>query len=131
VKLSDTLTVALEIERAPETWEAESVDSTAPIAGGHPPDQIREMHHLPVSQPGPGPRDIGGHIATSDNYPVNQLDGREVEGMPGLRVSRTGSGTIDGIPTSANATVAKIDQGPAGLRLGQMNRDQWRFGTKR
>jgi hypothetical protein len=91
------------------------------------------MHGLAISQPGPGPRETGAHIATSDNYPANvpnQLDGREVEGLPGLRVSRTGSGVIDGMPTSSNATVAKIDQGPAGLRMGQMNRDRWSFGSK-
>jgi hypothetical protein len=129
VKLTDALTIAIDIEPEPDTFEAESVDSTAPVAGGHPPDQVREMHHLPISQPAPGPREVGGHIATSDRYPeTSPLDGREVQLMPGLTVSRTGSGVMGGMATSANATVAKIDQGPAGLRLGKMNRDQWHFG---
>lgn len=133
LKIGDALTVVYEVEPNLDTFEAESVDSTANVAGGQPPDQIREMHGLAISQPGPGPREIGSHIATSDNYPaqVNVLDGREVEGLPGLKVSRTGSGMIDGMPTSTNATVAKIDQGPAGLRMGQMNRDRWQFGGKR
>lgn len=133
VKLGDTLTVVYEPDQEPDTFEFEATDTAAPIPGGHPPDQIREMHSLPISQPGPGPREIGGHIATADSYPEtpNLLDGREVQGLPGLKVSRTGSGVIDGMPTSSNATVAKIDQGPAGLRVGQMNRDQWHFGSKR
>jgi hypothetical protein len=107
-------------------FTAESVDSAAPGPGGHPPDQIRETHGLPVARAGPGPRDAGAHIVTSDHWAL--LDGQEVDGMPGLKISRTGSGVIDGMPTSGNATVAKIDQGPAGLRQGNMNRDAWRFG---
>lgn len=130
VRLKDGFDVVVPFEEAPDgVVEAESVDAAAPIPGGHPPDQIREMHGLPVSRPGPGDRATGSHISTSDNYP-NVLDGREVEDLPGLRVSRTGTGVIDGMQTSANATVAKIDQGPAGLRMGQMNRDRWKFGTK-
>lgn len=131
VSLGNTLMVVYEPELQPETLEYEAVDSTAPVPGGHPPDQVREMHGLPISAPGPGPRDVGGHIATVDSYPPpNLLDGREVQGLPGLKISRTGSGMIDGMATSANATVAKIDQGPAGLRVGQMNRDKWNFGSK-
>lgn len=133
IKLGDALTVVYENENAPDTFEAESVDSTAPGPGGHPPDQVREMHGLAISQPGPGPREVGGQVAIQDNYPPNvpdQLSGREVEGLPGLKISRTGSGMIDGMPSSANATIAKIDQGPAGLRMGQMNRDKWSFGRK-
>lgn len=133
IKLGDALTVVYETQDEPDTLEAESVDSTAPVPGGHPPDQIREMHGLPISQPGPGPREIGGQFVTQDNYPPNapnQLDGREVEGLPGLKISRTGSGMIDGMASSSHATIAKIDQGPAGLRMGQMNRDRWNFGSK-
>ena len=132
VNLGNTLTVVYNPEPEPDTLEFKAVDSSAP-GDGFPPDQIREMHGLPISQPGPGAREAGAHIATSDIYPPNvpdRLSGREVRDMPGLTVSRTGNGVIDGMPTSANATVAKIDQGPAGLRMGQMNRDQWRFGTK-
>ena len=133
LNIGNTLTVVYQPEPQPDDiFDARSVDSTAPTRGGKPPDEIREMHGIPVSTPGPGPRNVGGHIATSDSWsePLS-LDGREVEGMPGLKISRTGNGTIDGIPTSANATIAKIDQGPAGLRLGEMNRDAWHFGTKR
>lgn len=112
-----------------EVFEAESVDSSAPIPGGLPPDEIREMHGLPIAQAGPGPREVGGHITTSDHYAHDAgLEGREVEGLPGLKVSRTGSGQIDGLATSAHSTVAKIDQGPAGLRSGNMQRDRWQFG---
>lgn len=127
IKLADAVTVVTDSETGAEPSyeiEVESVDSTAPTPDGHPPDELRDMHGLAMPSPGPGPRDAGGHIAISDHY---SLDGREVAGMPGLRVSRTGSGMIDGMPTSANATVAKIDQGPAGLRAGQMNRDAWNF----
>jgi len=85
------------------------------------------MHGLPLSHPGPGSRDVGAQFVTSDHW---ALDGAEVEGMPGLKVSRTGSGLIDGMPTSSHATVAKIDQGPAGLRQGRMDRDAWNFGRK-
>ena len=108
--------------------QAESVDSAAPGPGGHPPDQIRDMHRLPIAQPARGPREIGGHIATSDQYSAPPLEGREVEDLPGLKISRTGTGMIDGMPTSANATIAKIDQGPAGLRTGRMDRNAWQFG---
>lgn len=129
IPLSDRFDVVIEPVEPSETITAESVDSSAPIPGGHPPDQIREMHGLPISQPARGPREVGGQVAISDQYPA--LDGNEVEGMPGLKINRTGSGFIDGMPTSANAVVAKIDQGPAGLRAGQMNRDAWRFGGKK
>ena len=126
VPLNDRFEVVVDHE--PVVFEGESVDSTAPITGGHPPDQVREMHGLPISQPARGPREVGGQVATSDHY---SLDGREVSDLPGLKVSRTGSGEIDGMATSANAVVAKIDQGPAGLRGGQMNRDLWHFGGKK
>lgn len=129
INIGNSLTVL--IERDPvlaDTITAESIDSTAP-GNGYPPDEVREMHGLPISQPARGPRDIGAQVVISDQYP--SLEGREVEGLPGLKISRTGSGVIDGMPTSANATVAKIDQGPAGLRMNQMNRDAWHFGGKK
>ena len=135
--IGDTLTVVFDEPVLADTITAESVDSTAPGAG-HPPDQIRERHGLPVSHPARGPREVGGQVAVSDQYAptahdgsgVQALDGREVEGLPGLKISRTGSGMIDGMPTSSHATVAKIDQGPAGLRQGRMDRDAWNFGRK-
>ena len=128
IPLGDKFEVVVESESDPsEVITAESSDSSAPIAGGHPPDQIREMHGLLTTQPVRGPKEIGGQVMISDQ-PVQQLEGREVEGMPGLKVSRTGSGMIDGMPTSENATVMKIDAGPAGLRSGQMNRNKWHFG---
>lgn len=125
LQLSDHFDVVVN-DPAPNTvvFTGESVDSTAP-SDGVPPDQLREMHGLPVPTPTRGPRNIGGQVAMADTF---TLDGREVEGRPGLKVSRTGSGMIDGMPTSANATVAKIDQGPAGLRMGLMNRERWQFG---
>lgn len=127
INLSNTLTVVFEGEPPPTyTIEAESVDSSAPGRGGHPPDQIRDMHGLPIPAPALGPRNIGAHIQTSDTY--MELEGREVQGMPGLTISRTGSGEIGGMSGPHGATIAKIDQGPAGLRQGQMNRDAWRFG---
>lgn len=125
IPLGDRFEVLNERENPPEVITAESVDSTAP-GDGYPPDEVRDMHGLPISRPARGPSGIGGQVAVSDQYPV--LEGREVEGLPGLKISRTGSGIIDGMPTSANATVAKIDQGPAGLRTGKMNRDAWHFG---
>jgi hypothetical protein len=113
-----------------EIYEAESTASAAPGPGGAPPDKIRDEHGLPIAAAGRGPRSTGEHIVTSDQYPAHDagLDGREVEDLPGLKISRTGSGQIDGMATSGHATVAKIDQGPAGLRQGRMNRDAWQFG---
>ena len=43
-----------------------TVVSTAPLAGGQPPDQVRERHDLPVSRPGYGPRDVGAHLFLAD-----------------------------------------------------------------
>lgn len=126
VPLNDKFDVVVQREAGiADTITAESVDCAAPIPGGHPPDQIREMHGLPISKPAYGAREIGGQLAITDRY--EPLEGREVEDTPGLKINRTGSGVIDGMPTSANATVAKIDQGPAGLRSGQMRRDSWNF----
>lgn len=136
LNIGDKLTIVFDEPQLADTITAESVDSTAPVAGGHPPDQIREMHGLPISRPARGPREVGGQVVVADSWQASPgalyqepgLEGREVEDTPGLRVNRTGSGFIDGMPTSSNATVAKIDQGPAGLRSGQMNRNQWNFG---
>ena len=128
INIGDTLTVVLDQPILGEVFNIEATDAAAPIPGGKPPDQVREMHGLPVSAQQRGPREVGGHIAVSDQF---SLDGREVEGMPGLKISRTGSGSIDGMPTSANATVAKMDTGPAGLRAGQLNREAWSFPAKR
>ena len=128
VALGDKFEVVVEGAHLPvEVIVAESVDSTSPT-GGDPPDRIRAMHGLAIPQPARGQREIGGQVAVADQF---ILDGNEVELMPGLKVSRTGSGLIAGMPTSANATVAQLDQGPAGLRRGEMNRDQWHFGGKK
>ena len=129
INIGDSLTVILDEPELIETITAESVDNAAPIPGGQPPDRLRQMHGLPVATPARGPQEVGGHIALSDSY--QPLDGREVEDRPGLKVNRTGSGVIDGMPTSSHATVAKIDQGPAGLRAGRMDRENWNFGSKR
>ena len=129
INIGESLTVILDEPVLRETITAESVDNAAPIPGGVPPDRIREMHGLPISTPQLGPQEVGGHITMSDAY--EGLEGREVEGRPGLKISRTGSGMIDGMPTSAHATVAKIDSGPAGLRSGRMDREAWHYGGKK
>jgi hypothetical protein len=108
-----------------ETFHARAEDTAAPVEGGHLPGEIREMHGLAIPQPGPGPREVGGHIATADRI---ELDGREVEVRPGLRISRTGAGSVDGLAAPRGATVATIDQGPAGLASGMMNRENYTFG---
>ena len=128
IPLSDKFDVV--VERAPEIEiiEGEAVDSSAPIAGGQPADRIRELHGLPVTQPAHGPRNIGGQMQISDQV----LEGAEIDAsLPGLKISRTGSGVIDGMATSSNATIAKIDAGPAGLRSGAMNRERWHLGGKK
>ena len=129
VPLNDRFDILVERAAETEVIEGESVDSSAPVDGGHPPDRLREMHGLALSEPAQGPRDIGGHMQIADRPVV--LDGAEIEGLPGLRISRTGSGVIDGMPSSARATIAKIDSGPAGLRAGAMNRERWHFGGKK
>lgn len=127
IPLGDNFEVIIESSRGPtEVITAESTDTSAPVPGGHPPDQIREMHGLPITQPVRGNREIGGQIAISDQ--PAQLEGREVEDMPGIRISRTGNGTIGGMPSTENATVIKMDPGPAGLRAGDFNRSRLHFG---
>ena len=127
IMLSVRFEVVVENAAPVDVITGESVDSTAPDRG-HPPDQLREMHGLPVPQPTRGPREIGGQVAVSDQYVV--LDGAEVEDArrPGLKVSRTGSGMLDGMASAQNATIVKIDQGPAGLRQGMMKREEYHFG---
>jgi hypothetical protein len=126
IPLGDRFEVIIERPHDPvDVIEAETSDSSAPIPGGHPPDEIRELHGLPITQPMRGRKEINGQFVVADQP---MLDGREVEGMPGVKISRTGSGMIDGMPTSENATVIKMDPGPAGLRNGIMNRSPMRYG---
>jgi len=40
--------------------------NVAPVAGGKPPDRVREDHGLPVPKPGYGPRDTGSHLFIAD-----------------------------------------------------------------
>ena len=128
IRLGDSVTVEyVPIDKPDVTFEAESVDSTAPIPGGMPPDALREAHGLPIVQPGPGERAIGAHMQIVDNVAV---DARIAEAMPGLKISRTGSGEIDGeVVGPRGATVAKIDPGPAGLRRGEMDRSNFNFSA--
>jgi len=42
------------------------VINAAPVAGGKPPDEIREQHELPIPRPGYGPRDTGSHLFLAD-----------------------------------------------------------------
>jgi len=131
ISLGDRFEVLVESEHGPtEVFTGESVDCSAPTSDGHPPDEIREMHNLPVTEPVRGPREIGAQLYISDQ-PV--LENREVEGMPGLKINRTGSGMIDGMAIPTNATVAKIDMGPDGMRShpGMTTRERWHIGSKR
>jgi hypothetical protein len=114
VPLSDRFDVVVEHTEPAEVITGEAVDSTAPT-DGHPPDQVREMHGLPLSAPSRGSREIGGQIAVADQYGEAQAS----ESLTGLKIHRTGSAD----PMSGYATVAVIDQGPAGLSHGQMNRE--------
>lgn len=126
IPLGDKFEVVIERPHEPvDVIEAETSDSSAPIPGGHPPDEIREMHGLPITQPMRGRKEIGGQLVIADQP---MLDGREVELTPGVKISRTGSGMVDGYGTSANATVIKMDPGPAGLRSGMMNRTPMHYG---
>lgn len=115
-EISDTVTLSSEV-------------CSAPTPGGRPPDQVRDEHNLPVPTPGRGPRDIGGHVVTADylgdpppRYAEHAavLENRVVQDTAGLEIDRTGTGGITsaGIAKMQNATVANMDQGPAGLRSG-------------
>jgi hypothetical protein len=44
----------------------QSVINAAPVAGGQPPDRIREQHDMPIPQPSYGPRDTGSHLFLAD-----------------------------------------------------------------
>ena len=125
IPLGDRFEVVIERTEEPEVIEATTSETTAPVPGGHPPDEIRDLHNLPISTPMRGRKEIGGQLVIADQP---MLDGREVELQPGIKISRTGSGMLDGYGTSANATVIKMDPGPAGLRSGQMNRTPMHYG---
>jgi len=131
ILLNDRFDVVVETEPQPvEIITAESVDTAAPVPGGHPPDQIREMHGLPISQPQYGPREIGGHVYISDQEVPSSV---EESAMPGLTVYRNSPGIIDGMATSRNATVMKIDTGPDGMRShpGVSTREKWHLGSNK
>lgn len=119
IKIGDKLTVVLDQPVLVDTITAQSVDSTAP-GTGHPADELREVHGLPTTQPARGPKDIGGQIIISDQH--LPLEGRTVEDMPGLKINRTGQTDV-----ANGGTLAIIDQGPAGLRFGRMNRENLGF----
>jgi hypothetical protein len=40
--------------------------NVAPVAGGNPPDQVREQHGLPIPTPGYGSRETGSHLFVGD-----------------------------------------------------------------
>jgi hypothetical protein len=108
ILIGDSYIVAVEGPRLVDTLTMETVDAAAPIPGGHPPDQLREMHGLPVSRPERGPREVGGHIVLADQIP------HEEKTYSGLTVDRTGG-----------QTMANIDQGPAGLKHGRIIRESF------
>jgi hypothetical protein len=117
--ISDMLEVVYDQPVLVDAITAESVDSTAPT-DGHPPDQVRELHGLPVSAPSRGPREVGGQIAVADQFGEPQPP---EQSLAGLKIRRTGPAD----PISRYATVAVIDQGPAGLSYGQMNREPFQL----
>jgi len=106
LEIGDSLTVQVDGPRLMETLTMETVDAAAPIPGGHPPDQLREMHGLPVSRPERGPRETGGHIVLADQIPEKSYSGLTVE-------------------RDETQTIGRIDQGPAGLKFGRMQRDSF------
>lgn len=116
VTIGDMCEVVLQDPVLKETIVGESVDSTAP-GDGHPPDQIREWHGLPISAPAKGPKDIGGHLAISDQA----SPAADYEPIPGVSIRRTENND----PMFRYATIATIDQGPAGLSRGEMNRERF------
>ena len=118
INIGDSLTVVLDQPVLEEVIHAESVDAAAPIPGGHPPDQIREMHGLPVSQPTRGAREVGGQIVIADQ--PSAVSGPPQ--LPGLKIQSGGAGQ-EADPISSYATFVTIDQGPAGLQHGMMNRE--------
>jgi hypothetical protein len=119
--IGDKLTVV--IEQPAEVIEAQSVDTAAPIPGGHPPDQVRELHGLPVAQPSRGPQNIGGQITISDQFSAG---GEASPQLPGLTIQSGGAGH-EADPLSSYGTFVTLDQGPAGLQHGMMNREPFRL----
>lgn len=126
-----TLSVTLELyadQPTPERHEIEdqynlivlndTVDAS-PSRGGKPPDQIRDEHGISP----PVPTRVHGLPFTEDVRPappVAHLEGAVVQDTYGLEVDRTGAGgmTEAGMAKMRNATVATLDQGPAGLARG-------------
>lgn len=108
INIGDSLTVV--VDRPPEIYRAQSVDTAAPIPGGHPPDQIREQHGLPTSRPSRGAQNIGAQFSIADEPIESPV---VTEPAPGVRITR-----------EAGGTVVELDQGPAGLQHGMMNRDR-------
>lgn len=128
IPLGDKFEVIIERTHDPvDVIEATTSETTAPVPGGHPPDEIRDMHNLPISTPMRGRKEVGGQLVIADQP---MLEGREVELMPGIKISRTGDGMIGGMPSSENATLIKIDKGPDGMRShpGVVMRDRMHFG---
>lgn len=131
MSIGDSLTVVVEVE--PDIIEAQSVDAAAPIAGGHPPDQIREIHGLGVSRPDRGAREIGAQIMIADQTSPTPSPGQEIK-YAGLTVRRNDMQRDPhnfADPISNYINYAEIDQGPAGLKRGEMNRmsfDEMRHG---
>lgn len=109
LNIGDSLTVIIEGPQLQEVITAVSVDAAAPIPGGHPPDQIREMHGLAVSRPGRGAQNIGAQISIADE----SIPAPVAEPTPGVKITR-----------EAGGTVVELDHGPAGLQHGVMNRDR-------
>jgi hypothetical protein len=90
-----------------EMVEAEMSESSAPIPGGYPPDRIRAIHGMPLSRPGPGEREGGGHLYTADRPELEQ----ETESRhPGLKITRS--------VASGTTVINPGDPGPAGLAQG-------------
>jgi hypothetical protein len=114
VSIGDSLTVVLDQPSLADVFHAEAIDSAAPGPGGHPPDKLREMHGLPISKPDKGDKEIGAQIAFADQETL--VDERR-PALPGVEIHREGA-----------VTSVIIDQGPAGLQHGTMNREPFRFG---
>jgi hypothetical protein len=106
MNIGDSLTIVLDQPKLVETYVAQSIDNAAP--GGNPPDKIREMHGLPISKPERGNRETGGQIAFADS-PVETQGGQ----LPGISIEREGG-----------QTTVWMDNGPAGLAHGRMERDR-------
>ena len=128
----------------PARIEADDTVSSAP-RGGQPADQVREEHGLPVNRAVPQRDARGEHVVIVDTpdggtqrvtldaegkspeykfaKPSEQVEGNLVVGVGGTKIDRTGSEAASeaGRPT----TRAVIDQGRAGLREGNMNRQNF------